>query len=390
MMKFSRQKKIDKWVGPPLVWLAARLIPKKRCPEFPPRNVKEILIVKFLGFGTILLSMPLVKSLHRLYPRARITYLTFEANRDVLEMCPGVDRIITVDGSKVTGFIFSTLKLLSSLRREKIDICINLEFFSCYGTLISRLANPRCSLAYWGNLTSRALLYNRFVSYERSRHISEKMLNFAYALGAPEEPWEYEHPEPGREAAENVQKLIESLPPFHRPVVAVYVSSNEKAPKRKWLPRRYAEVVRWLLETKKATVLFIGGGADVDDVTKVKQLVGDSPDCHNLAGRLSLKELAALLTECGLFFGNDGGPFQLAVSLGVPTVSLFGPESPEVYGPPKNDSHTVIYSGISCSPCLNIYAHKSSPCSENECMQKITSGIVMEAIDRQLDRGIMS
>ena len=107
----------------------------------------------------------------------------------------------------------------------------------------------------------------------------------------------------------------------------------------------------------------------------------------NLAGRLTLKELAALLPRCDLFFGNDGGPLQLAVALGVPTVSIFGPESPEVYGPPPDDSNTVLFAGISCSPCLNVYAHKSSPCEKNECMRKITARAAIEAIARQLDKG---
>lgn len=44
-------------------------------------------------------------------------------------------------------------------------------------------------------------------------------------------------------------------------------------------------------------------------------------DCH---GRFTLRNLAALMETCQLFIGHDSGPMHLALSVGCPTIGLFG------------------------------------------------------------------
>jgi len=48
---------------------------------------------------------------------------------------------------------------------------------------------------------------------------------------------------------------------------------------------------------------------------------------------LDLPLLAAVLSQCSLFIGNDSGITHLAAALGVPTIALFGPTDPYVWGP---------------------------------------------------------
>ncbi len=53
----------------------------------------------------------------------------------------------------------------------------------------------------------------------------------------------------------------------------------------------------------------------------------------DLIGKISLLEVAACLKQCKVFIGNDSGLMHLAATLGIPTVGLFGPSDPRVYGP---------------------------------------------------------
>ncbi|MDD3089660.1 MAG: glycosyltransferase family 9 protein, partial [Candidatus Omnitrophica bacterium] len=68
---------------------------------------------------------------------------------------------------------------------------------------------------------------------------------------------------------------------------------------------------------------------------------------------LNLKDYAAILSKARLVLCNDGGPLHIAVSLGVSTVSIFGPVDPVVYGPyPVTDNHRVVtIEGLPCRPC---------------------------------------
>src|SRR5881394_1783327 len=70
----------------------------------------------------------------------------------------------------------------------------------------------------------------------------------------------------------------------------------------------------------------------------------------NLAGKLSLKELGALIARARLFIGVDSMPMHLAAAMGVPTVALFGPSSEVVWGP-WNVEQRVVTTTHSCRPC---------------------------------------
>src|SRR5438132_784096 len=91
------------------------------------------------------------------------------------------------------------------------------------------------------------------------------------------------------------------------------------------------------------------------------------PGVWAMTGRLSLRELVALMQLADLYLGNDSGPLHLAVCAGLPVLALFGPESPAVYGPPASPRNTVLYRAEPCGPCLNVYTDKRSRCSDNIC-----------------------
>jgi ADP-heptose:LPS heptosyltransferase len=55
----------------------------------------------------------------------------------------------------------------------------------------------------------------------------------------------------------------------------------------------------------------------------------------------SLLDLAELLARARLFVGADSGPLHLASAVACPSVALFGPKDPEIYGPCNPRSRIV-------------------------------------------------
>ena len=51
-----------------------------------------------------------------------------------------------------------------------------------------------------------------------------------------------------------------------------------------------------------------------------------------LAGKLTLNETACLFQKGILTVSNDSGPLHLSSAMGTPTIGLFGPETPIIYG----------------------------------------------------------
>lgn len=81
----------------------------------------------------------------------------------------------------------------------------------------------------------------------------------------------------------------------------------------------------------------------------------ERPVAANLAGQLSLKELAALTARARLFIGVDSAPMHIAAAVGTPALALFGPSGEALWGPwgtPSTGHHKVVASdGYTCRPC---------------------------------------
>jgi ADP-heptose:LPS heptosyltransferase len=94
--------------------------------------------------------------------------------------------------------------------------------------------------------------------------------------------------------------------------------------------------------------------------------------CVDLTGYTkSIKQLIILFHLASLLITNDGGPGQLAATTPVPTIILFGPETPTLYGP-LDEKAVIFYTPVSCSPCLTAFNHRNSPCDgENLCLRSI-------------------
>jgi ADP-heptose:LPS heptosyltransferase len=105
----------------------------------------------------------------------------------------------------------------------------------------------------------------------------------------------------------------------------------------------------------------------------------------DLSGKISITQLAALFENSKLVISNDGGPLHLAVAMGAPTISFFGPETPVIYGP-RGPQHAVFFKNIECSPCVNVHDRKSVRCywTEPRCMKAITVEEVFGMIEQKL------
>jgi len=80
---------------------------------------------------------------------------------------------------------------------------------------------------------------------------------------------------------------------------------------------------------------------------------------------------------------NDCGPGHFASLTDVDSIVLFGPETPVVFGPLGPRSQAVT-AGLACSPCMNVYNHRFSPCVHNACMHAISVDEVISRVHAAL------
>ena len=112
---------------------------------------------------------------------------------------------------------------------------------------------------------------------------------------------------------------------------------------RRWPVARWAEVARGLSGSQH--VLVTGGAQERDLAAEVADGAGLTRD-RVLAGTTDLSGLAGLVAEAGLLVCGDTGVAHLATALDVPSVLLFGPVSPLLWGPAVSPSrHAVLWHG---------------------------------------------
>jgi ADP-heptose:LPS heptosyltransferase len=114
-------------------------------------------------------------------------------------------------------------------------------------------------------------------------------------------------------------------------------------PGRRWPPERFAAVARYLAEAGH-DVRITGGPGEVELARAVAAAAGLPPEAV-LAGRTSTLELAAVIASARVVVSGDTGVAHLATAYRRPSVVLFGPVSPEFWGPPRRAQHVVLWHG---------------------------------------------
>ncbi|MGY1709437.1 glycosyltransferase family 9 protein [Geodermatophilus sp. SYSU D00758] len=136
-----------------------------------------------------------------------------------------------------------------------------------------------------------------------------------------------------------------AVPPVPSPVPAgvAVVHPGAAFPSRRWPAGRFAAVARHLA-ARGLDVRVTGGPAEVERARSVAEQAGLGEDAV-LAGRTTTLELAAVVAGARVVVSGDTGTAHLATAYRRPSVVLFGPVSPALWGPPPRPQHVVLWHG---------------------------------------------
>lgn len=135
-----------------------------------------------------------------------------------------------------------------------------------------------------------------------------------------------------------------TVPDVEPPVRDVAVVHPGAAfPGRRWPAERFAAVARHLA-AQGLQVAITGGPAERELALAVAAQAGLG-DGAVLAGRTTSLELAAVVAAARVVVCGDTGVAHLATAYRRPSVVLFGPVSPALWGPPPRAQHVVCWYG---------------------------------------------
>jgi len=326
------------------------------------------------------MTTPLLQVIHRAYPQASITYVVGTWSKVVAEHQPTINRVIDSGMVGIPGrYSFNDyMKLVRLLRKQRFDLAFVLDR-SPMLTLLPWLAGVPWrvgpdSLGRGFSLTDRVAVSS---SPAHLQHQAEIYLDLARHLGLA-----IDHPRMGFVTTEEERQAALPLSPMR---VALFPGGGSNPgmalTAKRWPLERYRELAQRLVRELSAEVILIGGP---DDAALNEQLLEglDMPAgaIINLADKTSIGQVAAQLERCVLFIGNDSAPMHLAAALGIPVIAIFGPTSPQEYGPyPLDDPrHISLWRHPSGQPCF--FLGKMQTRTHCTCMQAVTIEEVWSAV----------
>ncbi|MGA2177782.1 MAG: lipopolysaccharide heptosyltransferase II [Verrucomicrobiota bacterium] len=154
------------------------------------------------------------------------------------------------------------------------------------------------------------------------------------------------------------------------------IPGAEYGPAKRWPPERFVAAAAALRQKTQCRWVLFGGAGDCDLAGRIAR---DIPGAAlNLAGKTTLRELAAALKICNLVLTNDTGPMHLAAAVGAPVVAVFGSTSPELTGPLFSPRAQIVRQPVPCAPCFR----RQCPI-DLRCLRGIPPESVVEAALRR-------
>ena len=402
-MNVQRYRFVDRVFGTPIC-AALSLYDRIRRRKAATRP-RKILVILLSEMGSQVLAWPMFARLKQRYPQASLHVLLFARNRETVELLglAPPENVLALDDRSFWRLMRGTVRILLALRSLRPDVAIDCELFARLSCILSYLSGAPVRVGfhrftqeglYRGSFINRPVLYNPY------RHIADQFVTLAEAIestGVPSAKCESLVTAGLPEANSlGVTEIRQRIAQFHRdfpsirdnPLVLMYASGGI-LPIRAWPIEHFQALATNLIEQGYA-VGIIGLASDAPQAESIVRHCGIA-HCVNLCGYTeSMRHLLALYHRASLLIANDGAPGQFAALTALPTILLFGPETPSLYAPLAANVHPM-YLGLSCSPCLTAYNHRNSPCDgDNQCLKRITVESVLRKVNELLAEPVLA
>ncbi|MBF0134027.1 MAG: putative lipopolysaccharide heptosyltransferase III [Magnetococcales bacterium] len=299
---------------------------------------RRILVIKFKHIGDVLLATPLVRVLHENHPQATISLLVIGTTGAVLEGNPLIACVWRYE--RGDGLV-PLLTLYRWLYRSRFDLVIDLSGGGDRGAICTwvtqardRFGHLKTRVPWYRNLINR-LAYNRLQpepDHEHHTILRDLAMVAPLHLG-------YDRLSVTLPVLAGSRKKVNTL------LVGKGISEATAIcvihPTSRWMfkcppPGTMAQVADALWEQHGLRVVFTCADNPVEKnyIAKVMGAVRSAP--LSLGGQLELQEMAALLARAVLYVGVDTAPSHMAAALDIPSVVIFGPTKPHLWGPWPN------------------------------------------------------
>jgi heptosyltransferase-2 len=287
-----------------------------------------------------------------------------EYTSELVEGNPHLDELLSYDdGQSLIPFT----EMLRRIQAKNFDIAIVVHPTPRLAWLMFRARIPE---RIGSGFRYYSLLFNRRVYEHRKdakRHELEYNLNLLKKLDCPTSGKPEFSVTIPPEVDSKVDRVFASLAiDQEKEIIVVHPGTGGSA--KEWPAEYFGHLAARLQAERGVQILITGSKGEERKVAEV--LIATKGKAIPLVGRLSLKELTAVIKRAGLFISNSTGPLHIAVAVGTPVLCMFSQittMNAVRWGPYTSRKRVLVPDKpVDCAECVNA---KELPCA---CMMSIS------------------
>lgn len=351
------------------------------CDEYTPWE-RKILIIKLGALGDVLRTTPVLHALRRKYPKAHITWATKGNARDMLSTTPLINRLVAVDDPDNGTVLRLMVEEFDEVHcYDKEDAAIALATLAKAPVKLGFGMNALGHMAPLneGSVYSFDLGLSDELKFRKNERTYQELTYECSGLPVPAggmDPYVFVLTEKDRAAG--AKALAPALARWKgKPLVGLNTGSGRVFRTKQWMEESFLGLAQDLSERWGAGVLLLGGADEDDRNKRLAEALGDKayyPGC-----RFGIREFGAILEACEAVVTGDTLAMHISLSVGTPTVALFGSTCDQ-----EVDMYGLGEKVVARPPC--------APCYKNECdlkdsdwmkcMKGISPAQVLESLGR--------
>ena len=287
----------------------------------------RILVIQQKRIGDVLTSTIICNNLKTKFPDAVIDYMCYPNSVDVLQENPNIDTIIPLP-TKVRKSIPSLFKFIYQIRQKKYDAVIDV-YSKLETNLITLFSGAKYKVSYhkWYTKLVYNYTYDRFdaVASEHGLAIENRLLllkPFITEKITDVKPKIFLKTSEINEAQQLLAKHNISL---EKPLIMFGILGSEAY--KTYPLEGMAKIIDYTVAQTNATIIFNYIPNQKAQALEVYNFCSEATQKH-IAFELYCTELRpflALLSQCEMLIGNEGGAVNMAKALEIPTFSIFTP-----------------------------------------------------------------
>ena len=317
------------------------------------KSPKKILVLRFSSIGDIVLTFPVVAALKAAYPECQIDYVTKPAFRHLLEACPGLSHIFTLESS--------IRQLRKDINFQSYDAVLDLH--NNLRTLLLTAFSGVKVYKYPKNNWNKWLLTRFKVKQERRQHVVERYLStlkqaFGLEVLAPENPYEI---------PESEQFSIQDATGFTPRKYVAFAIGAQFATKR--LP---TDLMIKLLQKMEHPLVLLGGKEDQQTANEIVAALGGQK-VVSMVGQLNIHGSAWLVKNAAALLTHDTGLMHIGACFEVPIHLIWGNTVKDFGMYPfrleQENCFQYEVENLKCRPCSKI-GFQNCPKGHFACMRQ--------------------